>query len=77
MERKLRVPLNQMTTEQLRVWIRETRQALQAKQQRERAYLDRRAKRGVCTPTDEEYEADQVLETDLIAMLDEMEQQVF
>jgi hypothetical protein len=38
---------------------------------RERAYLDRRAARGICTPTDEAYETDQLLEADLVALLDE------
>ena len=41
---------------------------------RERAYLDRRAARGTYTPTDEAYTADQLLEADLLAMLDEFEQ---
>ena len=41
---------------------------------RERAYLDRRAARGTYTPTDEAYEADQRVEADLLAMLEEFEQ---
>jgi hypothetical protein len=69
-----RVPLDQMTPEDLRAWIRATREALQQKMQREQAYLARRAARGVRTPTDEANEADLVLEADLLAMLDEMEQ---
>jgi hypothetical protein len=43
---------------------------------RERAYLDRRTARGTYTPTDQAYEADQLLEADLLAMLDEFEQHV-
>ena len=69
-----RPPLDQMTLDELRSWVRQTRAALQQKMQREQAYLVRRASRGVRTPTDEAYEADAVLEADLLAMLDEMEQ---
>jgi hypothetical protein len=69
-----RPPLNQMTQGDLRAWIGSTRAALQKKMARERAYLDRRAARGTFTPTDEAYEADQLLEADLLAMLDEFEQ---
>ena len=66
-------PLNQMAPDQVRSWLEATRSALQQKMQRERAYLDRRAARGTCTPTDEAYEQDQLLEADLLALLDEME----
>jgi len=52
------------------------RARLVAKQTRERAYLDRRAARGTHTPTDDVYEADQELETDLLALLDGLEQAV-
>lgn len=68
-----RTPLDEMSPDELRAWIRTTRATLQQKMQRERAYLARRAARGVRTPTDEAYEADLVLEADLLAMLDEME----
>ncbi len=51
-------------------WLQERRDQLAQKQQRERAYLDRRAKRGISTPTDEAYERDQQLETDLLLVLD-------
>jgi hypothetical protein len=71
-----RVPLAHMSPAELRDWTRTTREALQLKMQRERAYLVRRAARGVRTPTDEAYEADLVLEADLLAMLDELEQVV-
>ena len=45
---------------------------LRKKQARERAYLDRRTKRGTHTPTDEAYEDDQLLEEELVAVLEEM-----
>src|SRR5258708_5079100 len=63
--------ITEMTPDDLRAWIGSTRAALQKKMARERAYLDRRAVRGTYTPTDEAYEADQLLEADLLAMLDE------
>jgi hypothetical protein len=69
-----RPPLERMSLEEVRAWVRQTREALQRKMQREQAYLTRRAVRGVRTPTDEAYEADALLEADLLAMLDEMEQ---
>lgn len=62
-----------MSPDEVRAWIRATRVALRRKQQRERAYLDRRARRGTSTLTDEAYEQDQLLEADLLALLDEME----
>ncbi len=68
-----RTPLNGMPPDEIRSWIRASRSALQQKKQRERAYLDRRARHGTFTPTDEAYEQDQLLEADLLAMLDEME----
>jgi peptidoglycan/xylan/chitin deacetylase (PgdA/CDA1 family) len=71
-----RVPLEHMSPEEVGDWILTTREALQKKMQRERAYLGRRAARGFRTPTDEAYEADLVLEADVLAMLDEMEQVV-
>jgi hypothetical protein len=69
-----RLPLAQMTSDEVRRCIHEIRAALQQKMARERAYLERRAGRLVHTPTDEAYEADQVLEADLLAFLDEIEQ---
>ncbi len=65
-------PLLAMSPAQGRLCIAGLQDRLQAKQARERAYLDRRAKRGTHTPTDEAYEADQVLEEDLVALLDEV-----
>jgi hypothetical protein len=69
-----RVALSCMSPEEVRAWVQQTRAALLRKMQRERAYLERRARRGVWTSTDEAYEADQELEADLLALLDEMEQ---
>ena len=71
-----RPPINAMTPHELRAWIAATRTALQQKMAREQAYLDRRAARGTYTPTDQAYEADQLLEADLVALLDEFEQHV-
>jgi hypothetical protein len=73
-QRVQRLPINQMTSGEVRSWIVETREKLLRKMQRERTYLDRRVARGAQTPTDEAYEADQLLEADLLALLDEMEQ---
>jgi len=63
-----------MTPDEQRAWIGATRTALIRKMQRERTYLDRRAARGTYTPTDQAYEADQLLEVDLLALLDELAQ---
>lgn len=68
-----RLPLLQMTPDELRKWLHDMRSALQRKMQREQAYLHRRARRGVRTPTDEAYEADQEVEADLLHLLDELE----
>lgn len=54
-------------------WIAERRSQLRQKQQRERAYLDRRAARGTHTPTDDAYEADAILESELLEALDVLE----
>ncbi len=59
-------------TEQL-AWINTRREQLRKKQARERAYLDRRAARGTHTPTDDAYEADALLENDLLEALDLLE----
>jgi hypothetical protein len=48
-------PVCGVSLKQLEQWI----EWLERKQERERAYLERRARRGVRTPTDEVYEADQ------------------
>jgi hypothetical protein len=67
-----RKPLSAMNLDEQRAWIGTTRTALMRKMQRERAYLDRRAARGTYTPTEEAHEADQILEADLLALLDEL-----
>ena len=69
-----RVLFSQMTPDEMRRWLHDTRLALQRKMQREQAYLHRRARQGVHTPTDDAYEADQELEADLLALLEELEQ---
>ena len=71
-----RKPLAHMSPDELAAWIRRTKAHLQQKMQRERAYLDRRAARGICTSTDEVYEHDQLLEADLVAMLDEIQERL-
>ena len=74
--RPVRPPLEQMTPGELRTWIVVTRAALEKKMARERTYLNRRAARGVSTPTDDAFEADQRLEADLVEMLHEFERVV-
>jgi hypothetical protein len=69
-------PFKDMTPEEAHIWIAGIRARLQAKMQRERAYLDRRAKRGTHTPTDEAYAQDQILEAELLSMLDELERSI-
>ena len=54
-------------------WIGARRAQLLKKQARERAYLDRRAARGAHTPTDDAYEADAILESELLEALDLLE----
>ena len=67
-----RLPLWHMTPDEIWSWLEDRRLALQRKRQREHAYLSRRASRGVRTPTDEAYEADQELEADLLHLLDDL-----
>lgn len=67
-----RKPFNDMTPDEARAYLSGLIVALEKKRARERAYLDRRARRGTHTPTDDAYEADQELETDLLALLNEM-----
>ena len=66
-------PFAEMSLEEMRVWIQHTRDRLQHKMQRERAYLDRRAAQRTHTPTDDAYEADVLLESELLVLLDELE----
>ncbi|HEY4385865.1 MAG TPA: hypothetical protein VGN34_15520, partial [Ktedonobacteraceae bacterium] len=53
-------------------YLEDLRVRLLAKQQRERAYLGRRAARGTHTPTDDAYEQDQVLEDELLEVLERL-----
>jgi hypothetical protein len=68
------VPLTDLSPEEMQAWIREKQDALHQKMRRERAYLARRAARGIHTATDEAYEADQLLETDLLTLLEIFDQ---
>jgi len=52
--------------------LADLRARLLVKQQRERAYLERRAACDLHTPTDDAYAADQCLETDLLRLLDRL-----
>jgi hypothetical protein len=63
-------PLDTMTIEEGIAWLMGMKERLTSKQQRERGYLDRRAARGTHTPTDDAYEQDQVLESELLTLLD-------
>jgi hypothetical protein len=66
------IPLEEMSPDEARHWFVALRDKLRAKQQREWAYLDRRAGRCVHTPTDDAYHADQALETELLVLLDHL-----
>jgi hypothetical protein len=68
--------LDTMTPEEALPFLSKVRERLLRKMARERAYLDRRAARGIHTTTDEAYEDDQQLEQDLLAILDLIEQAV-
>lgn len=70
--RHTRKSFDEMTPDEGRAYLSSLIEGLQEKRTRERAYLDRRAKRGTHTPTDEAYEADQELEAELLALLNEM-----
>ncbi len=65
-------PLDKMTPDEARVWLRGVRERLTRKMQRERAYLNRRAARGRATPTDEAYEADLILEQELLTLVENL-----
>ncbi len=67
-------PFEVMTPDEALVWLRGVKERLERKMQRERAYLDRRAARGIRTPTDEAYEADLVLEQEMLTLLEHLEQ---
>ncbi len=70
--KKAHQALDEMSRDELQRYLRDLHMQLSQKQARERAYLDRRARRGVQTPTDEVYEADQHLETELLALLEKL-----
>lgn len=65
--------LTMLTLADQLAWIGTRRAQLLKKQARERAYLDRRAARGTHTPTDDAYEADAILEAELLEALDLLE----
>jgi hypothetical protein len=71
----MRKSLEDMSEDEARAWVHELAVRLQLKQARERNYLERRKARGVHTPTDEAYEADQDLENDLLAILEHLERE--
>jgi len=64
--------LDAMTPEEAQIWLRGVRERLTRKMQRERAYLDRRAARGRATPTDGAYEADLILEQELLTLVENL-----
>lgn len=66
-------PFFDMSPDEVRAWLQNTREHLQRKMQREQAYLERRRTQGIHTPTDNAYEADLLLEASLIALLEELE----
>ncbi len=65
-----------MSDQQIKDWMQVIHDWLSKKQRRERGYLDRRAKRGTHTPTDEAYEDDQIQEAALLAFLDRLLKQI-
>jgi hypothetical protein len=60
-----------MSTEQIIEWIKDALVLLESKRVRDRAYLDRRAARRICTPTDVLLEQDQFLLAELQVFLQE------
>lgn len=64
--------LSELSPTEMITWLESLRTRLEQKQQRERDYLDRRAARGTHTSTDDAYQADQGLETELLTLLDEL-----
>lgn len=65
-------PLDKMTPDEATVWLRGVHERLTRKMQRERSYLAHRAARGTHTPTDDAYEADLVLEQELLSLLENL-----
>ena len=71
-----RKPFAEMSLDEARAWMQQTREHLQQKIQREQTYLEHRAAQGIRTSTDEAYENDLALEADLLLLIDELEQSV-
>src|SRR5579884_1067852 len=69
-------PLTDLSPDEALVWIEDLKRRLSQKMQRERDYLDRRAARGTHTTTDDAYEADQVLEQEIMGLLEAVEQNI-
>jgi hypothetical protein len=69
-------PLTDLSPDEALAWIQDLKKRLSQKMQRERNYLDRRAARGTHTPTDDAYEADQVLEQEIMGLLEAVEQNI-
>ncbi len=65
-------PLDKMTPDEAKIWLQGVHERLIRKMQRERSYLDHRAARGTHTPTDEAYEADLVLEQELLSLIENL-----
>lgn len=65
-------PFTDMSRQEAYLWIEGLRARLLTKKARERAYLDRRAGRGTHTPTDDAYEADQILEEEILLVLGDL-----
>jgi hypothetical protein len=69
-------PLRELTPDEALAWIEDLKNRLSQKMQRERNYLDRRSARGTHTTTDDAYEADQVLEQEIMGLLEAVEQNI-
>jgi hypothetical protein len=69
-------PLTELTPDEALNWIQDLKSRLAQKMRRERDYLDRRAARGTHTPTDDAYEADQVLEAEIMGLLETIEHDI-
>ena len=61
-----------MSQDERRAWLTEKYAWLLDKRQREQHYLDRRARQGISTPTDDDYQADAPHELDLLKFFEEL-----
>lgn len=61
-----------MSQDERRAWLTEKYAWLLEKRRREQQYLDRRARRGSATPTDDDYQADAPHELDLLKFFEEL-----